>query len=226
MNKYLTTALAGIVIGACGTMATEGGPLAIADTDAVDSETESQIRQLQDAIDDLWTNDQVRKTKMEELEQQFAALDARVAELEMKSPGLGAYDAEGNLLGAVVEHEAGEEIGSVKRARVYNPQLERVLLLTNIESHSMLGDRLYYDQPNCGGNLYSRASDATDVGVYANGFLSVPVGEPIEVAIKSNRLLTTDECVNSDPPVIQSSYRLELVDPPFPLPIKRPITIR
>lgn len=218
MNSRFTLAIGAVVVGACTTMAMQDGGLARAD-DPPAAASKAEVIALQNAFDDTVN---ALTARLERLEADRDELQTTVAELESRSPGLGAYDAEGNWLGFVVSHEPGDEIGSVKSAVVWHPAIGRAA-----RAVVTVGD-IIYQTSNCTGERFLYVGGGSTP--YPLGYIDpatsdfiVPVGEPVQVEMRSRRE-GDGECVEVKG--TPSARTTKSIVPPFRTPIAEPITLR
>lgn len=216
MNSRFALALAGIIAGACTTMAVQDGGLAKADNPPGVA-TKAELLALQNHVtEDL----AALYYRVEKLEEDREELQATVAELEARSPGLGAYDGEGNWLGTVVEHTPGDDVGAFKSLTVWHPGMGR---LVRVKAGD-IGGGLLFTEPNCAGMAYLRQSSAADIGRVHHGNLLVPHGSPSDVMVVSYGI--NDMCTASPEPAHESVYATKVLNPPYPVPIVGPISVR
>ena len=216
MNSRFTLALGAVVVGACTTMAMQDGGLARAD-DPPAAASKAEVLALKNQV----TQDiAALYYRVEQLEADRDELQATVAELEARSPGLGAYDAEGNWLGAVVDYASGDEIGSVKSVTAWHHGMGRPVRLTA----GNIGGGLLFAEPNCAGTPYVRRGSEMDIGRIHHGNFYAPSGTPVDRVIVSYGL--NSDCTNAAEPTTEDVYVMAMMNPPYPIPIVGPITVR
>lgn len=216
MNSRFTLALGAVVVGACTTMAMQDGGLARAD-DPPAAASKAEVIALQNAFDDTVN---ALTARLERLEADRDELQTTVAELESRSPGLGAYDAEGNWLGTAMDYTAGDDLESVKWATIWHPAVSRVFTIASTDQPAPL----FFTQPGCSGNTYLADSAAFKLGSFqaASGLLWVPTGAKTKITHASSMVSGTCSDVE---PAERDAYLAKSIVPPFPLPVSWPVAL-
>lgn len=216
MNRnYIIVGLLGIIVGACATMAADDGALAIADQSPdikALAESVSAI-ELQNAT--LSADVQIMLDRFEALE---AELDERLVELEHRSPGLGAYDAQGNWLGVVMEYSRNAA-GSIENLVLHRPGWDR-------EFSTDLHDVLHFESDNCTGQAYILDAGKGRLGVFRDGKLYAPSNSASAEFTVGSAWVQSDGC--NQPPTSDKLTGRPAVEltPPFPVPVVGPVQVR
>lgn len=160
----------------------------------------------------------------EALAEKLTALELKVEALEQRSPGLGAYDAEGNYLGQVSGRTSDVRLD----VKAFHPEF--LFPLHVDEDGSVSVKEVTFTSSDCSGTPYL-VGDNPVVGGDYDGNLYVPAqGQSGEFQLLKSQL-KSDEAGCWPMPFPDEGYavwRAEKVvsPPPFPYPILGPISIK